>query len=487
MMKNWKKIAILGIVLVIFAAAFIYLSNIQNKSGDDGDSETDPVNEVKLVSFSRDKMVKIILEHGDSKIVLTREEKEVEKEQTKDDGTKETVKEKVKVWVTPDFDVDSSEVDDIALSGETVTTKRRIDENPQDVSVYGLDDPYIVTFVSEDGKEEKVEIGDKTPTQDSYYVRRSGDTAVYTISSYRGDILRSGKLDILNKNLHKFDNITSANFTSLNFEKDGELVFESYKDSSEDQWYFSKPLKRKVDATQFPKFLEWLAAFKVSEYVEENPSDLAAYGLDDPKYVFNYNLKGREFTLKLGSKSESKHYAMMEGHPYVFNVSASDLNFVDFPMIDLMDRFIYIPTIYDVEKLVIEIDNRVDTLLINANKEDPEKEEFYFNGRKIDDKTESQFRGYYQGAIGLTGDRMDLAATPEGNAEIRLTYTMREAKPDKVVVVELIPTEDGYGYYLMKNGEYSGLIMGKRKLDDPDLGIRSYYNKLIEALSNTNE
>lgn len=482
MMKNWKKIAILGIVLVVFAAAFIYLSSVQDKLKNDEDSDSKTGEEVDLISFTKDDMVKIILEHGDSTIVLTREEKEVEKEQTKDDGTTETVKETVKYWVTPDFDVDSSKVDSIASAGETVTTKRLIDENPQDVSIYGLDDPYTVTFVSGDGKEESIEIGDITPTQDSYYVRKSGDKAVYTIPSYKGETLRYGKLDLMNRNLHMDDEVTADDLTALAFERNGEPVFEAFKDSS-GQWNYSKPLKRKVDASQFPKFMNWIAAFKVSEYVEENPSDLAKYGLDNPKYVFRYTLNGKEYTLKLGSKSNTKYYAQMEGNPAVFNVSASDLNFVDLPLIDLVDRFVYIPSIYDVEKLVIEIDNRVDTLVINANKDDPDKEEFYINGQKIeDDTTESLFRGYYQGAIGITGDKIDLNATPEGKAEIRLTYTMREANPDKVVVVELIPTKDGNGYYLMKNGEYSGLVMSKRKLDDPDLGIRAAYNKLMEGL-----
>lgn len=236
---------------------------------------------------------------------------------------------------------------------------------------------------------------------------------------------------------------------------------------------------------EFPKFIEWLSGVNVAEYIEKNPSDLSEYGLDKPSYVFDFVLDGKEYSIKLGSKNEddTRYYAQLNDEPTVFAVSSSSLNFVDSPLIDLISRFIFIPNIADVEKLVIEMDGRVDTLLINANNEDKSKEEFFFNGRKMEtDKEVSLFKGYYQGAIGIIADRLDFEAKPEGKAEIRLTYTMKEAKPDKVVVVELIPTNDGYGYYLVKNGEYFGFVMGKRQLDK-DHGINTLYKKLIDGLA----
>ena len=50
-------------------------------------------------------------------------------------------------------------------------------------------------------------------------------------------------------------------------------------------------------------------------------------------------------------------------------------------------------------------------------------------------------------------------------------------------MVELVPTSDGYGYYAMKNGKYTGLVLGKRELDKGDMGIRKAYQDLMEGLS----
>ena len=95
----------------------------------------------------------------------------------------------------------------------------------------------------------------------------------------------------------------------------------------------------------------------------------------------------------------------------------------------------------------------------------------------------SLFKKYYQGAIAISGDKLDFKATPSGKAFATLTYTMEKANPDKVVVIEPIPTQDGYGYYLVKNGQYTGMVMGNRQLDNESMGIRPAYQKFIDGLN----
>ena len=84
------------------------------------------------------------------------------------------------------------------------------------------------------------------------------------------------------------------------------------------------------------------------------------------------------------------------------------------------------------------------------------------------------------------GDKIDLDSVPSGEAAIRLTYTMKKAEPDKIVKVELIPTNDGYGYFIVRNDNYTGLVIGERKLhDESDTGIRKAYENLVDALAKT--
>ena len=168
-------------------------------------------------------------------------------------------------------------------------------------------------------------------------------------------------------------------------------------------------------------------------------------------------------------------------------MDAAYLNFIDLLLKDVVSLYAYMPFIFDVEKLVIEIDGRTDVLLINESQEEGSTPEFYFNGQKIEgDEQESRFRKYYQAAVGIMGDKIDLESVPSGEAKVRLTYTMKKPDPDKIVKVELIPTNDGYGYFIMLNDNYTGLVIGERKLnDDSDTGIRRAYKNLAEVLSKT--
>lgn len=491
-MKNWKKIIILLVIFVVFLAAFIFLNGEQSKidNGSESPSPTDVASsdEIKLIDIAQEDISKIVLKREEGEIVLTEEERYVETLETNDDGTTKKVTEKKKIWVNPSFDVDNDLVEDIVSAAATVTTKRLIDENPSDLTIYGLDNALITTFISEEGKEVSIEIGNLTPKQDSYYVRRLEKPEVYTIDSYKGKTLRYGKFDLMSKNLYGTEALSAEDVTNLSFSRAGEEVFSAEKNASSADWVITGPIpEREANITELSKFLNWVSSLRVKKFVEENPSDLKLYGLESPKYVFDYTLNGKTYRMMLGSKNESEYYGMMEGNNAVFSVDATSLNFIDLPLKDLVSLFAYIPLIYEVEKLVVEIDGRTDVLLINESQEEGTTPEFHFNGQKIEsDEQENRFRKYYQGAIGIMGDKIDLDSVPSGEAAIRLTYTMKKAEPDKIVKVELVPTNDGYGYFIMRNDSYTGLVIGERKLhDDSDTGIRKAYKNLIEALAKT--
>jgi len=492
MMKNWKKIIILLVIFVVFLAAFILLNKYQGKieNGSETPQPTDATSsdEIKLIDMAQEDISKIVLIRDDTQVVLTKEERNVETLETNSDGTTKKVTEKKMVWINPSFDVDNDLVEDIVSAAATVTTKRLIEEQPIDMSIYGLDNAFITTFISKEGKEISIEIGNLTPKQDSYYVRRLGMSEVYTIDSYKGDTLRYGKFDLLSKNLYGTEAISAEDVKSMTFSKAGEIIFSAEQKPSSADWLITGPIpERDANMAELSKFLSWVSTFRAKKFVEEDPTDLKAYGLDSPKYVFDYTINDETHRIMLGNKSESEYYGMMEGNNVVFTVDATNLNFVDLPLKDLVSLFAYIPLIYDVEKLVIEIDGRTDVLLINDSQEEGSTPEFYINGEKIEgDDQEGLFRKYYQSVIGIMGDKIDLVSVPSGEAAVRFTFTMKKADPDKIVKIELIPTNDGYGYFITKNDSYTGLVVGERKLqDDSNTGIRVAYDNLIKALSKT--
>jgi hypothetical protein len=486
MMKNWKKIVLLLVILAALATAFILLNNKQKElEGSEGNTSSDNGKEL-LIGLKSEDIVKILLKRGDNNIELILEESTVKKEKAKEDGTTGTIEEKEKVWTTPAFNLDSSKADAIARAAEYACINRLIDENPSDLSVYGLSNPSATTFITADGAQVSIEIGDQTPLGD-YYVRKSESPAVYTLNPNHSEILLYDKFDLMNINIYGSEEIRAEDITYLSFYRDQDLIFEAEQDDVPEPsvytWTVIKPFEIKTSTKGVSEFLHYLASMRVSEFVEDNTSNLNQYGLDNPKYEFNYIMQGESYKLKIGIKKDNKYYASMEGNPVIFTLYAPGLNFVDTPLIDVVDTYAYLPNIIDVEKLVIEMDGRVDEILLDVGSGDPSNDKYFFNGSKIEGEENIKLiKDYYTGAVSVHGDKIDLEARPLKTADIRLTYTMKKNSPDKVVTVELVPTKDGYGYYLMRDGSYTGFIMAKRQLEDAYMGIRTAYKKLKEEL-----
>ncbi|NLX64141.1 MAG: DUF4340 domain-containing protein [Clostridiaceae bacterium] len=337
MMKKWKKLIILLVIFVILLMTFIYLNGGTKKTDNESESPTDTSSSdiIKLFDIERVDISKIVLKREEGEIVLTLEERDVEALRHNEDGTitKETTKKMV--WVNPYFDVDNELAEDMVYFAATVMTKRLINENPDNPEVYGLNKNIVTTFVTKEGKEASIEIGNLTPLQDSYYVRKPGSPEVYTIDSYTGETFRYGKLDLMNKNIYGTEAVTVYDINYLSFSRDGEHVFSAEKKTDED-WIITAPVpEREANITELSKFLNWVSSFRVNKFITENPTDLSSYGLDSPKYVFEYTLSDKTYRLMLGSRNGSEYYGILDGNNTVFTVDATNLDFVDLTLKDL--------------------------------------------------------------------------------------------------------------------------------------------------------
>lgn len=491
-MRKWSKILALGLVLVVLAVAYFFLKGSEsgNQTTPNGQTTSPSASATPdatiLISLTRDEITKMEIKREGETITLQSKQAEVEYETFDENGNPMISTQMQKVWYSDAFDVESDTADNITYVAGQLKAKRTIEENPADLSVYGLDKPVAFTVTTQDGRAETLNVGSKTPTGDSYYVQKPGSNTVYTIESAKGDALTYTRLDLLSTTIYNRLGLTADNMSALTVTKGNEKFFEAELVEAPTLWRLTYPLKANADYESLAGILKVVAELKANEVVAENPGDMKLYGLDKPKYSFDYTLDGIQYSLKVGIVGDLV-YGRFDGDSRVLAFGSYIFDVVEKPLLDLMDLFVYLPTIFNCEKLVIELDGRVDVLDINATQGGDVANEFFLNGQKIEgEDNQTLFRKYYQGAIAIRGDSLDLKAKPSGQAAIRLTYTMKDGVPgDKTTVVELIPTPDDYGYYLMRNGEYTGMIMGKRQLDKDEMGIRKAYQNLMDALKTT--
>jgi len=463
-MKFYRNAIILVVIVALLAGAYVLVRNI--KANQPGTSETKQYD--KLTDFISTDIESVTLKNKSGTFVIVKKDED---------------------WALSepaDIRYDSSVLSSIVINSASIVADKVIEEDAQDLSIYGLDDPAIVTVKSKDGTSVTLEIGNQTPTGGGYYTKLQGKNKVYMISKYTGDKLLSGKNEIRTKQL--FD-MTTDDIMKFGLNRKGENVFISEK--SEDKWNMVTPIKGSMNDSSFIPMLEALVNARATEFVEENPDDLSVYGLDKPAYelIFSTEATG-EVKLQMGFERREDYtiYAKFDGEDEVFAIDTNTFTFLDKPLKEIVNIFAYIVNIQDVEKIDLTMDGKtthmeLDVYLDEEGNMDSDKDKFYVNGIDASGKDENgkqPFRKFYQALIGVCIDEIDLEGDPAGKqADITIEYTLKDGK----MKVEYIPKDEHF-YYVVRNGEYAGVLVKQRnKVEFGIEGMKQAYDTMMEFLA----
>ncbi len=215
----------------------------------------------------------------------------------------------------------------------------------------GLDKPlWTVTVVDEKDKTFRVLVGRPRPMKDNEtYVRLGGSKQVHvakvdlayklnkTLSEFRSDSV----LDL------KTDKIARVRIT-------GRESFELVKKG--DAWGIVQPISASADADKVKDLLDDVARVTASEFVDDEPEDLAPYGLDTPSLLAEIEMQpekpatsqattqetqpappkaGRKYGLAIGKRVRDKLYAKLTHEKPVFKVNESLLKDLQPKLVDL--------------------------------------------------------------------------------------------------------------------------------------------------------
>jgi len=473
-MKLYRNAVILLVIAGLLVGAFVIVKNKKNGTDTAGNDDT-----IKIFDLDADKMVELTIENSDGKFVFTRD---TIKEESTEEGKKESTEKKVwKISSPQDLKIDRDKIDSSATTFSRLTADKIIEDNAESLEKYGLSQPVLFSVKMDDGTVKTLEIGDKTPTESGYYVKEKGSSKVYTIGSYYGDQLKLSRNDMRDRLLFGGN---TENITAVSLERRGQKVF-SAKRAGKYDWAMTYPISTNASDAGISPILTGITQVNVANYIEEDAADLEKYGLAKPPYVIEFESSSGSEKLILGNEKEKgvEMYAKLGDSDEVFTVSPSDLNFLDKPLNELVDVFAYIVNIDQVDKITVEMDGYTLNCELKTDSENKDNDKFYVNGKDVtgleDDKGSEIFRNYYQDLIGITFSEVEIDAKPSGSPEITFTYYLKE-DPGKMKV-EFIPKDDRY-YYVVRNGQYAGILVEKKKFDEPD-GLRDTYKKLMEAMN----
>lgn len=359
------------------------------------------------------------------------------------------------------YELDTNAVSAICTQFCSLRSEKTVAFDCQDTAPFGFDDPVTIrlyTTETGDSNPYLLYVGSNTPTYDSYYAMTEASDDVYTINYTAGSIFCVAKDTLKTKFL--FDTYGSQ-VSYYRCETDGILPTEIRR-AEDGSWTMTKPAQLTVFKANADNLMETVVRVTLESYVEENPADLAKYGLDKPwsKLWLKGNHDGRpmEEEVWFGSEvtenaDEASLYGYFVKNKQVFTIGRAMCSFIRNTPNDLILPYCFNVNIEELNSVEIDMGsvyNMKETLSL-----DYENSKYALSGREISEDNSDlleKFQNYYRTISNLAFSDLALDAEPEGEPEITIVYHLRKGLP---VTLGFVPLESN-NYALMKNGAYTG-------------------------------
>jgi hypothetical protein len=447
-MRKINSLFILSISIIILLSLYFFLKGQPNDKAENFQAST---KSITLLELDPEQISKMVLK---SKSNIIRFEKQK------------------KQWIANfSFPLVQSEIDNLANTFKSLNAEQIIEEEPTDLEQYGLKHPsVIIEVVMAKEKESKIMyLGELTPTGNAYYFKLGTDPAVYTIAGYIGAKFKMSPAGFRDHNLTK---INPDKINYFKFSHPNKPILEIKLNDSDSKlnqygfgiWRMVKPYRDEVPVAidKFQPILDNVSSItKAEKFIDDNPSDLARYGLAEPKGELLIKDEDSVFHLLIGKPmDEDFTYCKKPGLSSIFTIRTSVLTSLDIKPFELIEKFVFIPYIEDVDQITLSglgfnhyftIDHQKK---VNP-KEDSEAPDYIYkiDGIKIE---EQLFKTIYQNLIGLLLES-ECPSQPKNNVpDLSLTYQLNKG-PSRQMDIKFIPYNRDF-YAVSRNGTIEFLI-----------------------------
>jgi hypothetical protein len=212
---------------------------------------------------------------------------------------------------------DEGEASSLASSLASLEVNRVVDENAATLAEYGLEPARLeVGFKKKgDANEQRVLIGEKTPTGGDLYARAKDSKRVFLVPAYLDASFNKNTFALRDRRILSFDRnaVDGLEVTS------GSNKVQLTKTGSE--WKVSSPIAARADFAAVEGALERLSSTQMQGIVDPEGSNLAKYGLTKPTGSIVVAAGSTRATLTLGSTDNSLLFARDGSRPMVFTVA----------------------------------------------------------------------------------------------------------------------------------------------------------------------
>ncbi|MDQ6982784.1 MAG: DUF4340 domain-containing protein [Mariprofundus sp.] len=190
---------------------------------------------------------------------------------------------------------------------------------PEKLKELGLDNPMIEVGLTANGKETVIIFGEKGPTLNISYAMFKGNPEVYRVHS---DLRAESTKDayaLRDKTIIDFDPVKMKR---LEIVQKGKAAVVIEQDNG--KWNMLEPSKGQASMEKVLDTLFSIKNGKIKAFINDQPADFSAYGLDSPKLTLTVYMpkKATPYKLLIGDKDRKNrgYFAITEQADKVFDV-----------------------------------------------------------------------------------------------------------------------------------------------------------------------
>ncbi|MFO7635780.1 MAG: DUF4340 domain-containing protein [Clostridia bacterium] len=464
-MKLYKRLIILGVVLVVSVVGFFVGRDLIIKNAPRPIYELNPV----VANYRSTDVIEVSMYNQGETMTLRQRDDILE------DASGQRVVQKVWYIVgEEDVKVNQARVNGLVINATNLTGRNIIEEDAKDLEQYGITGEYFVRIKTVQGVEYTVSLGDLLYNRDGFYAMRDDNRRVYSIAVSSALSLYATRADILDLNIFPTRNILDVE--SMRLDRDQKLVFTITSDRNY-VWLMREPVICKAKIREVDEMIQSSLNLYIKGYVDISPEDLSEYGLDRPRYEMTLIISGKETTMQIGREEirDGVFYAMVKGVNEVFTVESKTLDFLDSPTMDMVVEYQYTPEFQLLDSIEIQALDMNLLYEITYN-EELEVNDYKFNGQSINrfDGTMRTFGVFfYEFAtlVPITGIVPEWEIT--GEPFLSMKYTFNDGYYDNL---EFYIKDREHCYYV-RNGIYTGLTVSRQYLDE-----KEGFLKLVELI-----
>ncbi|MDR2371467.1 MAG: DUF4340 domain-containing protein, partial [Treponema sp.] len=319
-----------------------------------------------------------------------------------------------------------------------------VDENPGDLSLFGLDPPRAEVRVETAGGTAALYIGNDAPDGSNIYVGKEGFPGVYLADSWNlGNYLKRA-LDFADtavspagtddgRGSFVFDSIrlggsvrSGAEITVV--KEDQNPSGDEASDIMSSPYRITAPIEARFSMDKGLPVLQGIFGIRASRAVSKSGGDLDRWGLARPWSTARVNgtmekgLGG--FSVRASAPdSQGNVYLMKEGSDLVFQAAAADLPWLSVTWFDLMEKLIVLPFIDTVASVEVRTPERTVEFTLSGEGDDLKVRA---GGVELDPPV---FRSYYQTLLTASYDeKTDTSPASLPEAFLEIVYRYRSGK-----------------------------------------------------------